>query len=114
LNHRFLTFNSVVRVNQIEVRRGTGIGGSDADKEIRWFMNRDFRLALLRTGTTEHVIDFTRYDLPAREPQDPTRRWSLLGRINQKQTRPQDAPIRFDELSAADRDLIQRRYPDLG
>jgi len=26
------------------VQRGTGIGGSDADKEIRWFMNRDFRL----------------------------------------------------------------------
>ena len=30
------------------VERGTGIGGSDADFEIRWFMNREFRLALLR------------------------------------------------------------------
>ena len=93
--------------------RGTGIGGSDADKEIRWFMNRDFRLALLRSAVGEHVIDYTRYDLPASEPQEFTRRWSLLGQVNQKQTRTQDKPFPFSQLPAADRDRIRRRYPEL-
>ncbi len=94
---------------------GTGIGGSDCDKEIRWFMNRDFRLALLREVKTnkEQVIDFTRYDRPAVEPQELTRRWSLLGQINQKQTRPQDRPVALANLSPDDRNLIFRRYADL-
>lgn len=94
---------------------GTGIGGSDRDKEIRWFMNRDFRLALLRDVETnqECVVDFTRYDLPAVEPQELTRRWSLLGQINQKQTRPQDQPMALSDLPSQDRDLIFRLYPDL-
>jgi hypothetical protein len=102
-------------------QRGTGIGGSDADQEIRWFMNRDFRLALLRNwkaGGPEQVIDFTRYDLPAQEPPDgspdkPTRNWSLMNRLNQKGTRPQDKPIRLLELAAEDQDFIRRRYPEL-
>ena len=64
------------------VQRGTGIGGSDAEMEIRWFMNRDFRLALLRNwqqGGAEEVIDFTAYNEPVREPQTLIRNWSLLG-----------------------------------
>ena len=99
------------------VQRGTGIGGSDRDKEIRWFMNKDFRLALLRnveTGGREQVIDFTRYDRPAAEPRELTRQWSLLGQINQKQTRPQDRPVELNELPEEDRRLILRRYPELG
>jgi len=98
------------------VQRGTGIGGSDSDKELRWFMNRDFRLALLRelNAGEERVIDFTRYDLPAVEPRDLTRRWSLLGQINQKQTREQDRPVRLRDLDEADRQLICSRYPELG
>ena len=98
------------------VQRGTGIGGSDADKEIRWFMNQTFRLALLRSrepGATEQVIDFTRYDLPANEPADLTRRWSLMGAINQKQTRPQDRPVPLAELPEAFRDIIESRYSEL-
>ena len=98
------------------VARGTGIGGSDADKQIRWFMNRDFRLALMRqlaVGASEQVIDFTRYDLPAVEPRDMTRRWSLLGRINQKNVRPQDAPVPLRSLPAGDRAVIRRHYPEL-
>jgi hypothetical protein len=98
------------------VERGSGIGGSDADKEIRWFMNRDFRLALLRNweqNTPETVIDFTNYDVPAKEPDTMTRRWSLLGEINQKQTRPQDKPIPFAQLPEQDQALILRRIPDL-
>jgi hypothetical protein len=103
------------------VARGTGIGGSDADQQIRWFMNRDFRLALLRdwkNNGPELVIDFTRYDLPAPEPPDPapdkpSRNWSLMNRINQKGTRPQDKPVLLSALPARDKDFIRRRYPDL-
>ncbi len=103
------------------VQRGTGIGGSDEKREIRWFMNRRFRLALLRDADapgSERVIDLTRYDLPAKEPADarpdaPTRNWSLMNRINQKRTRPQDQPVPLADLTAADRELIARHYPEL-
>ena len=102
-------------------QRGTGIGGSDAEMEIRWFMNQDFRLALLRDwqqNGPEKVIDFTRYDLPAKEPGDTepaahARNWSLMNRLNQKGTRPQDKPMSPDQLGAEDRALIESHYPDL-
>ena len=77
-------------------------------------MNAQFRLALLRNtagGATEHVIDYTRYDLPACEPAGLTRQWSLLGSINQKQTRPQDQPVRLTALPAEDQRRITNRYP---
>jgi hypothetical protein len=96
--------------------KGSGIGGSDADKEIRWFMNKDFRLALLRNlkmDNSEEVIDFTRYDLPAKEPAEMTRRWSLMGEINQKQTRPQDKPVPLKQLPETMKQLIKNRYPNL-
>jgi hypothetical protein len=83
------------------VERGSGIGGSDVDKEISWFMNKDFRLALLKDwkkNTPKEVIDFTRYDIRAKEPADMTRKWSLLGDINQKQSRAQDKPVSLNEL----------------
>jgi Domain of Unknown Function with PDB structure (DUF3864) len=35
----------------------------------------------------KRVIDFTRYDLPAREPDEPQREWRLMNGINQKRTR---------------------------
>lgn len=103
------------------VHRGAGIRASEADKEIRWFMNKDFRLALLRNwkeNGPEDVIDFTRYDLPAKEPADPepgkhSRNWSLINRINQKGTRPQDKPVPLDSLTEDDRALIGRHYPEL-
>ena len=97
-------------------QRGTGISGSDIDKEIRWFMNKDFRLALLRNfekNGPEMVIDFTRYDIPAEEPQTLTRQWSLMGQINQKQSRPQDKPVPITELPAEDQKRIYKRYPQL-
>ena len=93
------------------VQRGTGVGCSDANLEIRWFMNERFRLALLRDwekGTPEQVIDFTRYDRPAKEPHDLGRNWSLMGEINQKGTRPQDKPRLLEELASEDRELIRR------
>ena len=97
-------------------QRGSGIGGSDANKSIRWFMNKYFRLALIRDwqrNQQEQVIDFTRYDIKATEPQSLTRQWSLMGEINQKQTRPQDKPVLFRNLSEANRQIIQQVYPYL-
>jgi hypothetical protein len=96
--------------------RGSGIGGSDENMEIRWFMNKDFRLALLRdwkSKTPEEVIDFTRYDLKAKEPEALTRSWSLMGKINQKQTRPQDKPLRLTELNDEDRSIIYKKITEL-
>jgi len=98
------------------VERGTGIGGSHANLEIRWFMNKQFRLALLRDwqkNTPEKVIDFTRYDITAEEPQDLKRNWSLMGQINQKQTRPQDKPVLLTELPAEVQRRIYKMYPEL-
>ena len=103
------------------VHRGSGVAGSEAQLEIRWFMNKDFRLALLRNwqdDTPEKVIDFTRYDLPAKEPADPepgkhSRNWSLINRINQKGIRPQDQPIALGDLTAEEQTIIRKRYPDL-
>ncbi len=95
---------------------GSGIGGSDADKEIRWFMNKGFRLALLsnlKTDNSESVIDFTRYDLLAKEPLEMTRRWSLMGEINQKQTRPQDKPVLLKQLPEEMKTIIKTIYPKL-
>lgn len=95
---------------------GSGIGGSDKDKEIRWFMNKEFRLAILSgiNGNSGKVIDLTRYDLPAKEPESgTTRNWSLLGEINQKGLRKQDQPIAPDALPTADKTLIKKYYPSL-
>ncbi len=109
------------KLNYQFLHRGCGIRASQEELEIRWFMNPDFRLALLRNwkeNTMPQVIDFTRYDLPAKEPGDPepgkhSRNWSLMNRINQKNSRPQDRPVALSELTAEERALIGRHYPDL-
>ncbi|GGH04580.1 hypothetical protein GCM10011586_20820 [Silvibacterium dinghuense] len=96
--------------------QGTGAPGSEKDLEIEWYMNQEFRLALLHSlrGNAPHqVIDFTRYDLPAQEPATPQREWSLMNVLNQKGTRPQDKPIRLRELSQEDQRRIYARYPEL-
>jgi hypothetical protein len=84
--------------------------------EIQWFMNRDFRLALLRDWTKDEppvAIDFTRYDLKAEEPHALQREWSLMNVLNQKGTRPQDKPKRLRQLPPADQSLIYARFSDL-
>jgi hypothetical protein len=96
--------------------RGTGAPGSEQELEIQWFMNREFRLALLhnwQTGSPPLAIDFTRYDLPAHEPDTLQREWSLMNVLNQKGTRPQDQPIRLAQLSTQDQRRIFARYPEL-
>jgi hypothetical protein len=98
--------------------KGSGIGGSTAGMNIRWMMNRLFRLALLsdeQKNGEELVIDFTRYDLQTAEPVSAsTRNWSLMGQINQKQTRPQDKPVPLKNLDPESRSYINRIYPGLG
>ena len=89
--------------------RGTGAPGSEKNLEIEWFMNQEFRLALLRNWKA----DFTRYDLPAREPKTLQREWSLMNVLNQKGTRPEDKPLRLGQLSAQDQRRIYARYPEL-
>ena len=49
-----------------------------------------------KAGGPEKVIDFTRYDLAAQEPEDCGRNWSLMNRINQKSTRPHDTPVALE------------------
>ena len=103
------------------VQRGTGVCGSEPELEIQWFMNKDFRMALLRNweeDTPAKLIDFTRYDLKAQEPEDPTpgqhsRNWSLMNVLNQKGVRPQDKPIDISELDTEEKALIKQRYPEL-
>lgn len=103
------------------VERGSGLGDSYNNLEIKWYMNKDFRLALLRDwhkDGPEHIIDFTRYDLPAHEPADatpkkPIKDWSLINRINQKGLRPQDKPILIEELKPEEKELIFKYYPAL-
>ncbi|MFP5226271.1 MAG: DUF3863 domain-containing protein [Acidobacteriota bacterium] len=96
--------------------RGTGAPGSEKDLEIRWYMNQEFRLALLHNWIVNDpwkAIDFTRYDLPAHEPQKLQREWSLMNVLNQKGTRPQDTPVRLGQLPPDDQRRIFARYPEL-
>jgi hypothetical protein len=96
--------------------KGTGAPGSEKELEIRWFMNQEFRLALLHnwvTGDPWMAIDLTRYDLPAHEPRRLQREWSLMNVLNQKGTRPQDKPVRLAQLPADGQSRVLSRYPEL-
>jgi hypothetical protein len=96
--------------------KGTGAPGSEKELEIKWFMNREFRLALIRDWVKDSppmVLDFTRYDLKAGEPAGLQREWSLMNVLNQKGTRPQDTPIPLHQLSADNQRRIYGRYPEL-
>jgi hypothetical protein len=85
-------------------------------------MNKEFRLAILRDWhkrrSPAHVIDFTRYDIDAKEPADPSpdkpvKDWSIINVMNQKGVRPQDTPKRITELDINDQELIKKYYPEL-
>jgi len=74
-------------------------------------MNKTFRLATLQdweNNAEPLIIDFTRYDLKAEEPESgSTRNWSLFNEINQKQIRLQDQPVLFSGLSEENRSIIK-------
>ena len=114
-----LLWRNAYKNNDFDYRffeRGSGIGGSDADKEIMWYMNKSFRLAILKdlNSGKKFVIDFTRYDVEAKEPlSGTTRNWTLYGDINQKQTRPQDKPILLEQLTDAQKEIISSYYPEI-
>jgi len=113
-------FASNEKMNYRFFERGSGLGDSYNNLEIKWFMNKEFRLATLRDwhfNTPEKIIDFTRYDLPAHEPADPNpsspqKDWSLMNRINQKGSRPQDIPVLLSELTDDELNLIAKYYTD--
>jgi hypothetical protein len=105
-----------VSINYRFDAKGTGAPGSEKELEIFWYMNREFRLALLHnwvTNSPRMVIDYTRYYAPAREPRDLQREWSLMNVLNQKGTRPQDKPVRLGDLPREDQQRIYLRYPEL-
>ncbi len=109
-------FADNAKVNYRFDAKGTGAPGSEKNLEIQWFMNRDFRLALLRDWTKNEApvaIDFTRYDLKAEEPRQLQREWSLMNVLNQKGTRPQDKPAPLGKLAPEDQRRILARYPEL-
>jgi hypothetical protein len=96
--------------------RGTGAPGSEKELEIQWFMNNEFRLAVLRDWANDSpplVVDFTRYDMKAEEPHKLQRDWNLMNVLNQKGTRPQDKPRRLREFTPEDQRRICARYPEL-
>jgi hypothetical protein len=67
-------------------------------------------------GTTlemQLLSTFTRYDLPAHEPETLQREWSPMNVLNQKGTRRQDKPTHFSQLSDENRRLTLARYPEL-
>ncbi len=103
------------------VEIGSGIGGSDADKEVTWFVNRAFRLVLLRNltdpGGVGECIDFTRYEnVTYAEPAGLTRSWNLMYERgpNMKQSRGAvDAPRALGALAPSDQLLIKQWLPGL-
>lgn len=120
-----LAWREHYRANDFDYRfhqRGSGIRGSIAEMEIEWRMNKDFRLARQRNWKEQgewEIIDFTRYDLPAKEPADPvggkpSRNWSMMNVLNQKGVRPQDRPMAIEDLAAEHQALIRHRYPKWG
>jgi hypothetical protein len=145
--NRFFTLSSFIRVNQIETSRDkndgvdeSGIHTPEAARKFRetiekcwpgaritwsfsWLALKDQRLNYLDlkkqvVSYHEKLIDFTRYDIKAQEPNDPkpgqnTRNWSLMNRLNQKGIRPQDKPIDIGQLNADEQAIIRRRYPEL-
>ena len=102
--------------NYTWVELGSGLGGSDADKELTMHATAAFRLVLLRNLTDAgqgQVVDFTRYDLqPAPEPVSNTRSWNLMNELNWKGSRgAADAPRALQALSAEDQAIIRQWLP---
>lgn len=97
-------------------QQGSGVQASRLGETVTWFMTAGFRLGVVSDGEGVRVFDFTAYDGTAVEPSDlGDRRWSLLGEINQKRTRPQDEPVplrRFLEAHPEVDSALDAHYGD--
>ncbi|GAA5210650.1 DUF3863 domain-containing protein [Microbacterium kyungheense] len=95
-------------------QEGSGVQASRAGETVTWFMTTDFRLGVVEAEGRAEVFDFTAYSAGAREPVElGDRRWSLLGEINQKRTRPQDEPVPLGRFLTAHSDVdasLAERY----
>jgi hypothetical protein len=90
-------------------QEGSGVQASRAGERVTWFMTADERLGVVDDGREASVFDYTAYTPDAREPQGlGERAWSLLGEINQKHTRPQDAPVPVERFLDAHPDVAAR------
>ena len=88
------------------------------EMEIRWYFNKDFRLATIQNWKENGprlVMDYTRYNQPYKEPSGNVieRHWDILDIINQKESRPQDKPKPFTELPAEEQAKILKWYPQV-
>jgi len=103
------------RWNYHFIQKGSGIFCSDANKTVEWFMNKDFRLGFMTESESKEklVIDYTDYNRQAAEPKAGERNWSLLGLINQKNTRAQDKPLPFTSLPKNTQNKITKKIPIL-
>lgn len=97
-------------------QEGSGVQASRAGETVTWFMTADFRLGVAESRGRVEVFDYTAYTRDAREPSElGDRRWSLLGELNQKRTRPQDQPVPFGRFLAqhpAVDAALEARYGD--
>ncbi len=97
-------------------QEGTGVQASRAGERVTWFMTDRFRLGVVDGLGAPAVFDFTAYDEVPAEPDRPgERRWSVLGELNQKRTRPQDEPVplpRFLDTHPAVAAALEERYGD--
>lgn len=95
---------------------GSGVQASRAGETVTWFMCADFRLGVVQVGDAVEVFDYTSYVGAFAEPAERgDRRWSLLGEINQKQTRPQDRPVALAAFLAQHPDVdsaLDRHWGD--
>ena len=117
-NMRYLAEEEGIHVCQGTIWSQYGIDNGDGDGSISYPYYPSREHGCKPAQGQADFIDFTRYDLPAHEPSDPTpdtpsRNWSLINRINQKHQRPEDAPVPLAALTHEEQELIRKKYPDL-
>lgn len=89
------------------------------DTEIRWYFNKDFRLATMQNWKESgplRIMDYTRYNQPYMEPSGNVvdEHWDLMDLINQKETRQQDKNRSFSSLPPEEQQRILKWYPEIG
>jgi len=66
--------------------RGIGISSSDPEKEVLWWMNKDYRLGVLVSKNTAQIMDYLVYTDDIQEPQGPESNWNISGIVSQKKS----------------------------